>query len=208
MKNLTKKDVYKYIKSGELTRPFLDDNFVKDKVNTDYRYRIENFNNGNILESLYLWIHKNIEKSDAEFKIKYKFNRTAKEIWESGKSTGCTDYALIFATFARQLGISTTIFCTAEKNWLIKNINNEDFSIRSGHAFCECYYEGKWVLVDPTCKEIIEEYDANIITLPYSIGGKGCNTYIPYYRGCDLGRKMTAKEHSDFEDNCINKMLC
>ena len=29
-----------------------------------------------------------------------KFMRTAKEIWESKKSSGCTDYAILYATFA------------------------------------------------------------------------------------------------------------
>ena len=206
MEKLTNVDIDKYLKSGELSQPFIDSKLLKEKVDIDYYNRLKLKGNANQLESLYFWIHKNLESADDEFRKKYKFNRNAGEIWESGKATGCTDYALVFATLARQLGIPTTLLHTSEKTFLFKLINNESFSMRSGHSFCECFYDGKWILVDPTKKEIVGEYNPDIIELPYSLGGEGLNKYIPYYRGLDLGKKMTLREHGDFEEDCIAKI--
>lgn len=205
MKSLTIKDAERYLESGNLSKPFLDNNYINEKVETDYQNKLKLFGKANKLQSLYLWIHKNLDIADEDFKKKYKFMRTAQEIWESGKATGCTDYALVFSTFARQIGIPTTLLHTSERGFLNKVIENKTFTIRRGHSFCECFYDGKWILVDPTKKVIMDEYNSDIIQLPYSIGEEGMNTFIPYYRGLDLCRKMTHKEHAEFEDDCIIK---
>ena len=205
MRNLNSKDTKKYLESGELSRPFLDDAFVRNKVAIDYENRLKSKGNANILESLYLWVDKNLRSADSDFKLKHKFMRTAEEIWDSGLATGCTDYALVFSTFARQIGIPTTLLHTAEKCFLDKVLNNEEFNIRIGHSFCECFLDGEWILVDPTARKIIGRYDASKIILPYSLGEEGRNIYLPYYRGLDLGKKMTSKEHAVFEEECILK---
>jgi len=205
MRNLNSKDAKKYLESGELSKPFLDDDFVRNKVIVDYENRLKSKGNANILESLYLWIDKNLKNADNDFKIKHKFMRTAEEIWNSGISTGCTDYALVFSTFARQIGIPTSLLHTAEKSFVDKILNNKEFDIRRGHSFCECFLDGEWILVDPTAKKIIGHYNANEIKLSYSLGGEGVSTYLPYYRGLDLGKKMNSKEHGKFEEECILK---
>ena len=85
MKKLNKTtDVQKYLKFGNLTQPFLTDDYVLDKVMCDYNAKLKYNGQANKLESLYLWINHNVEYSqDQEFRDKHKFQRTAEEIWQS-----------------------------------------------------------------------------------------------------------------------------
>lgn len=192
-------DVEFYLNSGVLTQPFLDEEYVYEKVMKDYNAKLEKNGQASKIESLQYWIKKNVKYSDdKKFRDKWKFGRTAKEIWESKLATGCTDYAILFATFARQIGIPTTLLHTAEYNWLLRLKNNEDFNIHYGHSFCECYIDGKWILVDPTCCTTQSEYNADKLILDYKVGDS--NLYIPYFRGLDLGTKQSTKEHNDLMD--------
>ena len=67
MKKLKKSNAAEYLQFGHLTQPFLEKEYVKEMVMSDY------------------------QEKDC------KFSRTAKEIWESGFITGSTDIALVFA---------------------------------------------------------------------------------------------------------------
>lgn len=134
-------------------------------------------------------------KDDPEFIKNQKFQRNAKEIFESNKLTGFTDYAIVFAIFARQLGIPTTFLHTAEFNWCKKLKSGERFNSNIGHSFYECFYEGKWVLVDPTFRKIEWEYNSNLLTLSYKVGGN--KNFIPYFRDLDLGKRQNIKQHND-----------
>lgn len=206
MKKLNKTtDVQKYLEFGNLTQPFLDNAYVLDKVMLDYNAKLKLNGQASKLESLYLWISKNVEYSkDQNFRVKYKFQRTAEEIWQSKVTTGCTDYCILFATFARQIGIPATFLHTAEKNWFFRLKNNKDYNSHYGHAFCECFYNDKWVLVDPTCKKYSTNYDIDFLRLTYSIGGS--NEFIPYLRGLDLNVKQSIKEYNKTMDEICLKL--
>lgn len=206
MKKLNKTtDVQKYLEFGSLTQPFLDGDYVSDKVMRDYCAKLKLNGHASKLESLYQWISHNVEYSkDQDFRVKYKFQRTAEEIWQSKAMTGCTDYCILFATFARQMGIPTTFLHAAEKNWLLRLKDNKDFNIHYGHAFCECFYNGEWVLVDPTCKKYTINYDIDFLKLTYSIGGS--NEFIPYLRELDLNVKQSIKEHNKTMDEICLKL--
>lgn len=199
-------DIDKYLQAGKLTQPFLYSDYVLDRVMCDYNARLNQNKNANMLESLYLWIDHNVEFcKDKDFCDKYKFQRTAKEIWESKLMTGCTDYCLLFATFARQIGIPTTFLHTAEKNWLDRLKNSEDCKVHYGHSFCECFYNNQWVLVDPTVKKIQTNYDLEPIKLEYKVAGN--SEFIPYLRDLDLVEKQSVKQHNKTMDEmCL--MLC
>ena len=205
MKKLTKSDAKKYLQFGELTKKFLEDEYVIDKVMHDYNYKISIGKKATKIESLMAWInHCVVWSKDDKFNKKYKFNRTAQEIWESKIVTGCTDMALLFCTFARQIEIPTTFLHAAELDWLKNLLDGKDCQMHKGHSFCECFYDGKWILVDPTCKKIVYDYDADKIVLPYK--NLGSDTFIPYFRGLDLEHKMTLKEHNDFEELLCKKV--
>lgn len=184
-----------YLKSGPFTKPFLDPDYVKKRVMVDYNHRKDNGKNANKLASLFCWIKHEMKSSkDQDFIDKNKFRRTAQEIWEIGLCTGCTDWAILFATFARQLGYPTTFLTTAQDLWLKQLKNNESFNCHTGHSFCESFYNGKWVLVDPTFMKIEEDYNPEKLELSYDVGDS--NVFIPYFRGLDLGVKQSVREHN------------
>ena len=187
-------DVEKYKEYGPLTQPFLDKDYVYDKVITDLRHKQKELNSVQFLASLFLWIKHEVKYSQEKEIQKLKFMRTAKEIWESKKSSGCTDYAILFATFARTLGMSTTVLHTAEYEWLQRLRIGKDSWMHYGHTFCECYFNDGWVLVDPTCEYITKDYNPEKLELPYKIAGK--SVYIPYFRGLDLGEKQNTETHN------------
>lgn len=88
-----------------------------------------------------------------------KFERNAKQILNSAKYNGCSDYATVFEYFARQKGIPTVHLLTAQNKWIrefkLKGHTTDHF----GHHFCECYISGKWILVDPLNHLTVENYD-------------------------------------------------
>ena len=171
-----------YLNFNEVTKPFLETEFVIKKVMCDYNARISQGKPANKLESLFYWIDAKVKycKDDLEFKKANKFARTAKQIWESGLTTGCTDYAILFATFAKQLGIPTTILHTAELDWINALQTCGDFKMHNGHNFNECFYDNKWVLVDPTYCKLVEKYNPDNIELSYNVGGK--NKFVAFNR--------------------------
>lgn len=67
---------------------------------------------------------------------------------------------------------------------------------------CECFYNGEWILVDPTCKRFQTNYDIDVLLLTYKIGGS--SEFVPYLRDIDLGAKQTIKEHNrEMDDICL-----
>lgn len=203
MKKLnTTTDTQKYLASGNLTQPFLPTDYVLEMVMRDFNHKKEAGIKNTEIESLFNWIVHCVKLSDfEEFKNENRFMRTAQEIWESKLATGCTDYATLFATFARQLNYPTTILHTAEQGWLTNFLNNKKCSLHRGHTFCECFYKEKWILVDPTYKKIEYDYNPEKLVLSYKVGPG--NIYIPYKRDLDLERKMTTKEHNfEMEEAC------
>lgn len=194
MEMLTERDKEKYLQAGALTKPFLDKEYVLEMVLRDYQRKREQGKDVTKLESLYNWIAFKMKGGDPEFKKKYRFQRDAKQIWESGLITGCSDYAMLFATFARQLGYPTTFLHTATLGWLKNFQSGIEQDKHLGHSFCECFYEGKWVLVDPTYRHIVFDYDQKKIVLPYPTS-EG-NVFVPYFRGLDLGKKQTLQDHN------------
>lgn len=201
--SIEEKDLY--LKSGPLSEPFLPNDFVLSKVMCDYNAKVGEGRKTNIFESLFRWIHQNVGFGEKDYNDKFRFGRTASEIWESKISTSCTDYALLFSVFARQIGIPTTILHTAEFGWLERLQKNGDFNFHQGHSFCECFYNDKWILVDPTSKKIEWNYDAQKIELSYTLGGS--STYIPYKRCLDLGKRMTTREHNQIMDKTCKELI-
>ena len=194
MKNLSIKDKRSYLKAGLLTAPFLNNNYVEEMVNKIYNRKLEKGKQTNKVECLVSWITSSCQMGDENFRIQYKFKRTAQEIWESGLITGCTDFAILFATFARQLGLPTTVLHTAESEWLRRFQSGKDSYIHYGHTFCECFFDNKWILVDPTSRKVMYDYNSDKIILPYTV--RPGIEYIPYFRGLDFGKKSSIKEHN------------
>ncbi len=91
------------------------------------------------------WIHKNLKRDlDEEYKSEHFRKRTATEIIESGKLTGCTDYALVFLALVRAIGIEAKYVEAIETDWL-----KEGGEHIKGHIFAEVKIGDSWYIVDP-----------------------------------------------------------
>lgn len=198
MENLNcNNDLKTYLQSGVLTQPFLDVEYVKGRIDYDISQKQSKGREISQLASLMSWINSRVRYAhgEREFIAKNQFQRSAKEIWESGKTVGCTDYALLFAVFARQLGVPTTYLHTASVKWVKEFQEKAEIDTCRGHSFCECFFDGEWILVDPTAGRVVGKYDVEKITTPYLIGGD--NEFLPYYRGLDLGERQNIRQHND-----------
>lgn len=90
-----------------------------------------------------------------------QFSRTAKEIFNSGEYTGCTDFAIVFETITRQLGIPTVHVQLADLDWINELNQGSAGGLIRGHHACECYINNKWVYVDVAGGKIYGIYDKN-----------------------------------------------
>ncbi len=201
----------KYLHPGKQTKPWLDSVELKKRFE-QYKKEHPKYDDELILLAFFLK-NKNEDPDfggcksadDVEFRNKNRFSRTAQQIWESKQLTGCTDYALVFACFARQLGIPTTLLHTVSNKWLekFKLGTLEDPRMHAGHTFCECYYNGNWVLVDPTFHEVMYKYDLPKIRLQYKVGDD--YLYYAYKREIDLGKPMSTDEFNTNEEKSLSK---
>ena len=136
MKKLTKKDIDLYLDFDEVTAPFLETEYVLEKVMYDFEAKKKAKIPNTKLHSLFNWIDAKMKyEREEKFNSENKFARTAKQIWESGKTTGCTDYAILFMTFAKQLGIPTTMLHTASRSWVANLQETKKPSSNQGHNF-------------------------------------------------------------------------
>lgn len=199
-------DVETYLHFGNLTQPFLDAEYILDRVECDMVAKNTHGTAAEI-QSLMNWIGSKVKYASGEHEYirQNLFKRSAREIWESGKTVGCSDYALLFATFARQIGISTSFLHTASQKWLEKLKNGEEIDKNCGHSFCECFVDGQWILVDPTNKKIVGGYLPENIQTNYLIGGE--NEFVSYFRGLDLVERMGLRAHNEMMNAECEKIV-
>lgn len=95
-----------------------------------------------------------------------KFSKTVDEILKAGY-TGCTDYGLVYAAVARELGIPTVFLQAARIDWIEDYLaRNRDMNMIRGHILVELYIDGEWYLVDSTSGKLYLDYDRNNFALP------------------------------------------
>jgi hypothetical protein len=91
------------------------------------------------------------------------FESTAHGILSTGVATGCTDYALAFATLVRAKGMPAVIVDAAKAEWIE---SGSRLNRVSGHFFVEVQLGNEWVLVDSTSGEMFVFYDRDNWVLP------------------------------------------
>lgn len=91
------------------------------------------------------------------------FESTAQSILTTGVATGCTDFAIAFATIARIKGIPSVIVDSAEIKWIEHGASLHSVT---GHFFVEVLLDGEWYLVDSTAGKMYIMYDRNNWFLP------------------------------------------
>lgn len=193
--NISEQTLLSYLQPGPLTKPFLSDEKLTKKI-SNAKTDVEK------IGIIYKYIHtkklfKQPQFASQEYKAEHKFNRTAEEIWASEKMTGCTDYAMVFATIARQHGIPTTFLATVEKDCAKSILKEEPLKMFAGHSFCECFADGKWILADPIACITETEYNPSHIQLTgkHAVGGK--KEFIAYDRSLDIGHKQHQKDYNE-----------
>jgi hypothetical protein len=83
-------------------------------------------------------------------------SRTATDIILSKCFTGCTDYALVFASLARAKNVPATLTETIREKWVTEMVWNNKFNNHmEGHFFSEVYLSNlnKWVVINPAGNE-------------------------------------------------------
>ena len=114
------------------------------------------------------WIHKNLKlDSNNEYKSENFRVRTASQIIESRKLTGCTDYALVFLSLVRASGFEARYVETIETKW----IENGGEPIL-GHVFAEVNIDNAWYIIDPQGATIKAWYGKR-----YAIYAKGNDSW-------------------------------
>jgi|GEM_PF-6837779 len=95
-----------------------------------------------------------------------KFSKTVDEILKVGY-TGCTDYGLVYAAVAREVGIPTVFIQAARIDWVEDYLaKNRNMNMIRGHILVELYIDGEWYLVDSTSGKLYLDYDRNNFAIP------------------------------------------
>ena len=189
------------MKSGELTRPFMDTADIADSVSEIVEYEKAKNKVADEIKSLAYWIRSQVDYSNNEMYKEERFNRTAEEIYDDRVALDSNDYALLFSTFARQLRIPTSMLYTVNYNDFINLGENIDLDKDlATKVFCECYYDERWVLVDPMYGNTIDDYKRGCFEIQNK---NGKQKYVTYKRCVDLDKKMTVEKMREYEkENC------
>ena len=108
-----------------------------------------------VINRILYWMRNNLKYENNN---SIKFKRTASQIINSGIYTGCSDFALLFETIAREKGIPTIHLQTVRKRF-VEDLQNGIQTATKGHHFCECCMNNKWILIDPLGDKILQDYN-------------------------------------------------
>ena len=139
------KDIDYYLEDGDLTK---QTEFIKYISS-----RIEGDTEGRRIRNLIVWMNRNLPRIHGE-KDKRKFRKSAEDIINEKRRTGCSDSALIFTTLCRAMGIPAMQVITFDKDWAEKADRGEDNNTTRGHFYSAVYIKdsdgvARWILVDP-----------------------------------------------------------
>jgi len=127
------------------------------------------------------------------------FVSSADDILSRGYVTGCTNFAIAFATLARAKGIPAIVIDSAQVDWAKKGASLESVS---GHFFAEVFVNDKWLLVDPTVGVLYPGYNPKNPCLPkryyafakglsvIDMGIRSDHAHNPAQRAAFLNRKI------------------
>ena len=185
-----KLDKKEFLKPGEQTGT---NEKIKKIANSIYG---DNNSVSSVIGIIY-WI-KNYFGCSKEDKDKLKFNKTASEILENGY-TGCSDFALLFETIAREKQIPTIHVQTAKKIY-VQRLQEGEATVTEGHHFCECFINGKWILVDPINERILLDYDKNDFNIgKYYVFSKSTDIFETGIRCIKENNHKIEELFSDFD---------
>lgn len=87
-------------------------------------------------------------------------------IVDDGRYGGCADYAVVYATLARAVGIPTVLVKTMDADWIRRFRAGPEPAVWSGHVFLEVWDGARWRLLDPEAQVLYDDYDPDARILP------------------------------------------
>lgn len=108
---------------------------------------------------------------------------TVNQIMEEKALSGCHDHGLVLVSVLRKYGFPAIMVDTAGIQWAwdYSQGKRQDFI---GHVFVEAYVNGKWILINSTSGEYVEDYDPSNSVLPLTNPAES-KGYFALFKGLD-----------------------
>ena len=177
VKNVDHSNPHEFAKATEQTK-------LKPETVEKLKKQFPQPNNLAKIRAIYRWIKKNFTGERGGGRMVAK--RSAAEIFQSKKLTGCNDKGLLVTAILRVFDFPVVFMNAAGIDWAKKYRKNPRGK-RSGHVFLEVFLldEKKWIVLDSTSSEYIDDYDYNDPVIPIPKSGANERGYFVYQKGKD-----------------------
>jgi len=133
------------------------------------------------IKKIHAWVKENFEKYRGQGRMVAK--QSAQQLYDGRKLSGCNDWGLLQTAMLRSVGFPVVFMNAANIDWA-KKYRDDPSGSRGfhGHTFLEIYVDQRWILMDSTTGQYIEDYDFNdpILHIHKKRGG-----YFVYQKGLD-----------------------
>ena len=115
---------------------------------------------------------------------KWAAKRSAQQIFDSRRLSGCNDWGILLTAILRSLGYPVVFMNAAGIEWA--RLYRSDPSVEfSGHVFLEIFINSSWIVMDSVTGEYIEDYDFKDPVIPIPKKKAGERGYFVYQKGLD-----------------------
>jgi hypothetical protein len=167
----------------QFAKPTEQTNLSKEVVE-DLKIRFPGPNDLQKIGRIHHWVRKNFsgERGGGKFIAK----RSAQQIFESKKLTGCNDWGIMMTALLRVFEYPVIFMNAAGIEWA-KRFRAGIRGKRLGHVFLEIYIPEKkaWIVMDSVTTEYLEDYDFNDPVIPIPKKRAGEEAYFVYLKGKD-----------------------
>jgi hypothetical protein len=155
---------------------------------------------------VYNWVKENFKMYRGRGKMVAK--QSAQQLYDGRKLSGCNDWGLLQTAILRCLKFPVVFMNAASIKWAKEYRNNPSRPPGfSGHTFLEIHIKGRWILMDSTSGQYIEEYDFDdpVLHMHKRRGG-----YFVYQKGLDhwtMGIRSIEDNKEIMKDFALNYPL-
>jgi len=145
----------RYLTNGRLSN-LSEGNF--DKVKNFIKPYTVTGSNYELIKNIYMYMNNtsNFKPYAAGGSLIAK--RTVDQIFTDGTLSGCHDWGLVLISIIRKFNIPAIFVDTAYVKWADDYLSNKSIPFQ-GHVFVEAFVDNKWILLNSTQNEYIENYD-------------------------------------------------
>ena len=108
---------------------------------------------------------------------------TVNQIMEENALSGCHDHGLILVSVLRKYEFPAIMVDAAGIQWALDFAEGKQNGFK-GHIFIEVYVKDRWILIDSTSGEYIENYNPLNSVIPLTDQGEG-KGYFALFKGLD-----------------------